>query len=104
MNTIERLEIEVERREEPDPNGEVKRRMLAELLAKWLERAYRVQLLLPKESAEIPQNDGRKPLIYPHTRWDIIPPPLCLLQDFQSQKLPLGGIQTGFSLLEFGPK
>ena len=66
MNTIERLEIEVERREEPDPNGEVKRRMLAELLAKWLERAYRAQLLAPKESAGISQNDARKPLIYPH--------------------------------------
>jgi len=66
MNTIERLEIKIDRREAPDPNGQVKRRMLSELLAKWLERAYRARELQPKESAEIPQNDGRKPLIYPH--------------------------------------
>lgn len=66
MNTIDRLEIEVERQEVSDPKGEVKRRMLSDLLARWLERAYRAQLLPPKESAEILQNNTRKPLIYPH--------------------------------------
>jgi len=66
MDVIDRLEIELDYREEPDPNGQVKKRMLSELLAKWVERAYRAQLLAPKESAETPQNNDKKPLISPH--------------------------------------
>ena len=38
MNTIDRLEVEIERREEPDDNAQVRRRMLSDLLARWLER------------------------------------------------------------------
>jgi hypothetical protein len=65
VNTIDRLEVEIERREEPDGNAQIRRETLSDLLARWLERAYRARELPPRESAGILQNNGRKPLISP---------------------------------------